>query len=118
MGMKRLRNHLVGSDQGDTVLFSDFEDGGEMWTGAGPRERRRRVKFSEPYRRPPAVTVAISLWDIDTATAVRTDVSAQAITEDGFDMVFKTWGDTRIARCRMSWMAVGELPDDEDWDLA
>jgi len=48
--MKRFSNHLIGIDQGDMVLFADFEDGGEMWTGTGPRERRRAVRFSETFR--------------------------------------------------------------------
>ena len=116
--MKKLRNHLIGVDQGDIALFSDFEEGGEMWTGIGPRERRRIVRFSEPYRRPPSVSVSVSLWDVDTKGAIRVDVSAQAVTKDSFDAVFKTWGDSRIARCRITWMAIGELQDDDDWELA
>ena len=115
--MKRLRNHLIGVDQGDTVLFSDFEDGGDMWTSTGPRERVRRVSFSERFRHPPTIQVGVSLWDVDTSSAVRVDVSAQTITEDGFDIVFKTWGDTRVARCRVNWIAMGELPDEDDWDI-
>lgn len=115
--MQRLRNHLVGVDQGELPLFSDFEDGGEMWTGTGPRASRKEVAFSASFRRPPVVQVAISLWDVDTSRAVRADVSSEAITEDGFDVVFKTWGDTRVARCRISWLAIGELQDDDDWQV-
>lgn len=48
--MKRLRNHLIGVDQGYVSLFSDFEDGGEMWTGEGQREVRRAIRFDEPFR--------------------------------------------------------------------
>ena len=88
--MKKLRNHLIGVDQGDIALFSDFEEGGEMWTGTGPRERRRIVRFSEPYRRPPSVSVSVSLWDVDTKGAIRVDVSAQAVTKDSFAAVVKT----------------------------
>lgn len=99
--MKRLRNHLIGIDQGDTVLFSDFEDGGEMWTGRGQRERRRRMSFSEPFRTEPSVQVSISMWDVDTASALRADVVAETITNDGFDLVFRTWGGyTRGPRAR------------------
>jgi hypothetical protein len=32
-------------------------------------------------------------------------------------MVFRTWGDSRIARVRMSWTAFGEVKSDDDWDL-
>jgi len=31
--------------------------------------------------------------------------------------VFRTWGDTRVARVRASWTAFGELPYGEEWDL-
>jgi hypothetical protein len=115
--MKRLRNHLVGIEQGDTVLFSDFETDGEMWTGRGQRERRKRIKFGEAYRAPPAVHTSVSLWDMDAATVIRADIGAEAVTEDGFDLVFRTWGDTRVARVRIGWMAIGELSDDDDWEL-
>lgn len=115
--MKRLRNHLVGIDQGDTVLFSDFEDGGEMWTGRGQRERRRRVAFSEPFRDVPMVHVSISMLDVDNDTPQRIDAVAETITKDGFDLVFRTWGDTRVARVRLAWLAVGELRQVDEWDL-
>ena len=115
--MKRLRNHLVGIEQGDTVLFSDFETDGEMWTGRGQRERRKRIKFGEVYRSPPVVHTSVSLWDMDAATVIRADICAEAVTADGFDLVFRTWGDTRVARVRIGWMAIGELSDDDDWEL-
>ncbi len=115
--MKRLRNHLIGVEQGDVPLFSDFEDGGEMWTGTGPRERRKSVSFSEKFRHPPAVQVALSLSDMDSAHNTRAEVKAEHITEAGFDLVFRTWGDTRIARVRMSWFAIGELHHADDWQI-
>jgi hypothetical protein len=117
VNMKRLRSHLIGIAQGDTVLFSDFEDGGVMWTGHGQRERRRRIEFSEPFREAPSVQTSVSLWDMDASTTIRADVSAEAITEAGFDLVFRTWGDTRVARARIGWIAMGELSDDDDWDV-
>jgi hypothetical protein len=115
--MIRLDSAVVGIDQGDTVLFSDYEDGGKMWTGKGSRERRAAVKFSEPYRTPPSVHVALSMWDMDSGTNVRADVTAEKITEIGFDLVFRTWGDTRVARARIRWMAIGELVNPDDWAL-
>lgn len=115
--MKRLRNYMIGVDQGDPVVFSDFEAGGDMWTGQGARERRKSVKFAERYRAPPTVQTAISLWDMDASSVVRADVKAEKVTEDGFDIVYRTWGDTRVARARVTWMAIGELPDPEDWEL-
>ncbi|WP_163848797.1 H-type lectin domain-containing protein [Pseudooceanicola aestuarii] len=115
--MKRLRNHYIGVEEGDNVLFSDFQDGGDMWTGTGPRERRRRVTFSESFRTIPVVQCALSMWDIDSATNQRVDLSAEAIDVGGFDIVFRTWGDTRVARARVRWMAFGELRHADEWDL-
>lgn len=115
--MKRLRNHLIGIDQGNTVLFSDFENGGDMWTGCGPRDRRKHIAFSEPFRGIPVVQTGISMWDVDNETPLRADVVADAITLEGFDLVFRTWGDTRVARVRVSWMAIGELRQADEWDL-
>ena len=115
--MKRLENHLIGIDQGEEILFPDFQDGGEMWTGRGQRERRRRILFSEEFRAPPSVHVSISMWDVDTKTALRADISAEVIDTAGFDLVFRTWGDTRVARVRVAWLAMGELPESDEWDI-
>lgn len=115
--MKRLRSSFVGVDSGDVVLFSDFEDGGEMWTGRGSRERRRHITFSEPFRAEPTVQMSLSLWDIDASAILRADLVSEAVTQSGFDMVFRTWGDTRVARIRIHWTAIGELLEDDDWQL-
>lgn len=115
--MRRLRNHLIGIDGGELVLFSDFEDGGEMWTGNGARERRKEIRFSESYRMPPMVQVNLSLWDVDSATNVRADIKAEKVSNKGFELVFRTWGDTKVARVRMNWMAIGELRHNDDFEL-
>lgn len=116
--MKRLRSHTVGVDSDDVTLFSDYEDGGEMWTGRGQRERRRHIRFSEKFKSPPTVQLSPSLWDLDATTIMRADITAESITRAGFDMVFRTWGDTRIARMRIAWMAIGEMSELDDWDVA
>ena len=115
--MRRLQSHLVGVDQGTVNLFSDFATDGEMWVGEGTRERRQWVAFSEPFLTPPVVQVALSLWDMDNETNVRSDIAAEDITEAGFNIVFRTWGDSRVARVRMAWTAIGEARDDEQWEL-
>ena len=115
--MRRLRNHFIGIEQGDHVLFSDFEHDGPMWTGDGPREARSAVCFSESFRTAPSVHVSLSLWDVDAATNTRAEVLAEHVTVSGFDLVFRTWGDTRVARVRMNWLAIGELRHADEWDL-
>jgi hypothetical protein len=115
--MKRLQNHSIGVDQGDTVLFSDFEDDGEMWSGIGPRKSLTEVRFAESFRSAPTVQVFLTMWDMDTGTNARGDLQAEDITPEGFKIAFRTWGDTRVARVRAGWSAIGELRHADDWDL-
>ena len=115
--MRTFGNHTIGVDQGDLVLFSDFEDGGEMWTGEGPRLTRHHVGFAERYDAPPVVQVSLSMWDISNGTNARADVTSENVTRDGFDIVFRTWGDTRVARVRVAWISIGQVRSDDTWDL-
>lgn len=116
--MKTFRTHPIGIDQGGVLLFSEFSDGGSMWTGQGPRERRKSVKFSQPFRSPPVLQIGVSLWDVDTSSALRAEVKAEDITAEGFNAVFRTWSDTRIARIRAAWTAIGEVAHEDDWDIS
>jgi hypothetical protein len=115
--MKRISSGTIGIAQGTRVLFNDFADGGVMWTGEGPRENRFIVTFKEAFSEPPAVQVHIGMWDMDHKSNSRADITAEHITAKGFHIVFRTWGDTRVARVRADWMAIGALKSDDDWDV-
>lgn len=115
--MRRFRNNSIGIDQGDIVLFSDFEDDGQMWSGQGPRLARTLIRFREGFFAPPVVQVALSMWDISNTATSRADVQAEDITNHGFAIVFRTWADTKIARVRVSWIAIGELSEPDDWRI-
>ncbi|NHQ74625.1 hypothetical protein HAT86_09130 [Roseovarius gahaiensis] len=115
--MKLITSQSIGIEQGDDVLFSDYEDGGVMWTGEGARERRKGLIFGQSFKSAPAVHVTLSMWDMDSAANVRADVTAENVTTTGFDVVFRTWGDTRVARARIRWMAIGEAYHEDDWQL-
>jgi hypothetical protein len=115
--MKRF-NGPIGLQQGSKILFSDFAHDGAMWSGSGPREVRHMEAFREAFVEPPIVSVGISMWDVDRNTNSRVDISAENVTAKGFDIVFRTWADTRIARIRADWMAIGPARDEEDWDVA
>lgn len=117
VGMKRIARNQIGIVQGSRVLFSDFVNGGPLWTGEGARESRHVVNFSEAFAGPPAVTVGISLWDVDHKANLRGDITAENVTERGFHIVFRTWGDTRIARLRADWLAIGPVKDEDQWDV-
>jgi hypothetical protein len=114
--MKRLSG-IIAVQQGSRILFSDFAHDGAMWTGSGPREVRQIQEFDEPFLEPPAVTVGISMWDIDHQANARVDISADNITVKGFEIVFRTWSDSRIARIRADWMAIGAARDEDNWDV-
>ncbi|WP_188078269.1 H-type lectin domain-containing protein [Aquicoccus porphyridii] len=115
--MKRLTANTIGILQGDETLFEDFEDGGEMWTGTGQRERRKPVRFSEGFTDAPVVHCSLSLWDVDNGANMRAHVEAENVGAEGFDLVFRTWGDTRIARVRLDWIAIGSVANEDDWEL-
>jgi hypothetical protein len=115
--MKRISSGSVGIEQGSRVLFSDFADGGVMWTGQGARESRHVVAFKEAFSEPPSVMASMSMWDIDHKHTSRADITAENITDTGFHLVFRTWGDTRVARVRAEWMAIGAVKSEDDWEL-
>ncbi|MGB8814815.1 MAG: H-type lectin domain-containing protein [Paracoccaceae bacterium] len=115
--MKRISTGSIGVTQGSRVLFSDFADGGQMWTGQGNRESRHIVTFKEAFSDVPSVSVGISMWDMDQKSNDRADISAENITATGFHLVFRTWGDSRVARIRADWMAIGPVRDEDDWQL-
>jgi H-type lectin domain len=120
MGSKAKRQVIdgpMGILQGSRVLFSDYATDGPMWVGQGARESRHVIGFSEPFRRPPALLVGISLWDTDHNANMRADLSAEEVTEHGFHLVFRTWGDSRIAQLRADWTAIGPVRDEDSWDI-
>lgn len=115
--MRKIEARTIGIDQGKALLFSDFEVGGEMWTGQGTRMRRTPVRFSEKYRNEPSVQVQIDMWDMDVRSNQRAEIRAENISREGFDIVFKTWGDTKVARVAASWTAMGPVSHEDDWDV-
>lgn len=114
--LRRFGHHAVGVEQGSVEMFSAFESGGPMWTGSGPRLEVRRVGFDASFAEPPLVHVALSMWDVDRNANQRADIQAVNVSEDGFDLQFRTWGDTRVARVRASWMAIGPVRFEDDFD--
>lgn len=88
---------------------TQFSDGGSgaMWAGSGPRNRVVHVDFPRPFDTKPTVVVAMSGLDAasNSASSVRISVSAQNVTERGFDVNFHTWADSRIWSTSVMWVA-------------
>lgn len=108
---------LLQVEQQDVVLFSDYEESGEMWIGTGPRVSVTVQRFERPFNSPPAVHCSLSMWDIDNSKNARVDIRAENITTDQFEIIVKTWADTKIARARAVWIAIGEAAFEDEWDL-
>jgi len=90
-------------------MFSDYENDGKMWSGSGTRQRKKTIVFSEPFEAASSVHVPMPLMDLDKDTNMRSDVLAKNISTTGFDLIFRTWGYTRVARAfvmdRDGWIA-------------
>ena len=43
------------------------------------------------------------------------DIVAEDVTAIGFTLVFRTWGDTRVARVRADWLAIGPADHVDDF---
>lgn len=115
--MKKINTHQIGIDAGDVILFSDFEDDGKMWAGTGPRLVRRKVTFSETYADVPVITLQLSMIDLSNDAFIRADLQAENITTSDFEIVFRTWEDSRVARIRVAWQSIGAVSSEDSWDL-
>ena len=115
--MRKFEATTLGIIQGDAVLFSDFEDDGEMWRGTGPRLMRTTILFDEPFLETPVVQVGLTMWDIAVEANNRADIAAESVARRGFDLVFRPWGDTRVPRLAAGWTAMGPVRTDDMWDL-
>lgn len=115
--MLRLTHSAVGITRGATLLFSHHETDGPMWQGEGPRSVRHPVRFSNAFLGPPVIHVSVAMWDIAGGSNQRADISADKVTADGFEIVFRTWGDTSVARIRAEWLAIGPVAHEDDFSV-
>jgi hypothetical protein len=107
----------MGVERGSEIMFSDFATGGPMWTGTGRREARVAVRFDRAFAGMPVVFAGLGMIDAGSGPNLRMDVGHEHVTAEGFDLVLRTWEDTRLARVRAEWMAIGPLPDPDRWDV-
>lgn len=115
--MLRMSYSSVGVTRGSSLLFSDHETGGQMWQGEGPRSVRHQVTFATAFLSPPVIHVSVAMWDIAGGNNQRADISADKVTAEGFEIVFRTWGDTSVARIRAEWLAIGPVNHEDDFSF-
>jgi len=78
------------------------------WTldeGNGTRNYRTRITFDTVFPVIPSVIVTLNMIDIWSGLNSRLAVSAENITADGFDLVYRTWADTVVYGAGVSWFA-------------
>jgi len=74
-----------------------------------PRTFSYRVQFDTPFSNIPVVQVGLSGFDIDNRDSARISVLTDAITAETFNIVIKTWRNTRIYSAEISWIALGQV---------
>lgn len=89
-------------------LFNHVDENGPMWSGDGDREVRFKLRFTASFQRIPHITLGISGMDSSCGQNLRFSLAAETVTSESFVIVFKTWGDTKIARASVSWSAIGQ----------
>ena len=89
------------------TLFDHVEESGPMWEGEGDRLIHGRVIFTKPYKAPPVVSAHIVGMDSDQSANLRYWLNVTDIGPLAFTIEFKTWGNTRIGRVGVSWLAIG-----------
>ena len=80
--------------------------GWRLYDGNGLRENRFRVDFNPDLTDRPEVIVALSGVDLIHGNNHRLTVHAENISKEGFEVVFRTWADTRVYSATASWLAV------------
>ena len=109
----------VQVETGQLALFDHIEEDGPMWAGDGPRSVSSAVAFGSNFDAAPGVHVSIGSIDAASEQNLRLRIGASDVTPEGFTVAAHTWGDTRIGRLTVSWLAVGTAaPRDEGvWDV-
>jgi hypothetical protein len=74
-----------------------------------PRTYTHHVQFDTSFSNIPLVHVGLSGFDIDNRDSARISVHTSAITSSSFDIVIKTWVNTRLYSVEISWIALGQM---------
>ena len=73
-----------------------------------PRVFVHCVQFDTPFSNIPIVHVGLSGFDIDNRDSARISVHTATVTSNAFDLVIKTWHNTRVYKAEISWIALGQ----------
>ncbi|MBY6113308.1 H-type lectin domain-containing protein [Mameliella alba] len=102
---QRISHLQVVAGRGE--LFNHVDENLPMWSGIGDRSLTKEIVFDFPFFRMPMITIGLIGIDSAHDQNLRFILEAQRVSEGGFLIVFRTWGDTHIARASVSWQAIG-----------
>jgi hypothetical protein len=91
-----------GEVNGDTTT-----PGWGLGQGSGTRAYTFHVTFATTYAIPPTVQISITHMDMDTVPNSRLETYAANVTSQGFDLVFRTWSDSKVGGAGATWIAIG-----------
>ncbi|MDZ7766676.1 MAG: H-type lectin domain-containing protein [Melioribacteraceae bacterium] len=72
---------------------------------SGDRIYTEEVRFAKPFETTPSVVCGVNKLDSDKNSNLRVDVTATAISRDGFVLRIKTWGESKLYTVGGSWIA-------------
>ena len=76
-------------------------------TGSGERLDVTPLLFKEKYTTPPKVLVAMNSIDATSPPNLRYDIYPEKITTTGFNMVLRTWADTKLFGSTILYVVLG-----------
>ena len=92
------------------TYFIRFPNGGHyMNTGEGERTYEERIYFEEKYEKIPHVIASISGLDEsnDISPTVRIELKVENIDTAGFNLIIRTWNDSKLFNVKVSWTVFG-----------
>jgi hypothetical protein len=87
-------------DSGNDPSFADYN------REPGERSCVRHVNFEKPFENMPEVAVNINRLDCGMNRNTRVSANPVNITKSGFDLKYKTWGDSVTYAIGVNWMAI------------
>ncbi|XP_056013366.1 uncharacterized protein LOC130046504 [Ostrea edulis] len=101
--MRTQINHLQRSSKFrcETGRFSKYNSPPPKWPFA------QRVVFKIPFQNAPTVTYGLYLLDVGSSSNTRVSSSTSSITKEGFQLVLRSWADTKLYGAGIMWMACG-----------
>ncbi len=104
---------FITSTPAQQILTGEFKadtntEGFILDKNTGDRVYTKYVKFEKGFDKMPSVILSVTKMDANKETNLRFDVTADAISRDGFTIKIKTWSDSRIYGVAGGWVAVAE----------